>query len=73
MGAISNLLLIVPVLKKIGTGNSSYQDATLDISNTNQNGEELGRGVSNYSTSELEARAKSAREKYNLVPNQLAD
>lgn len=33
----------------------------------------MRRGVSNTSTSELEARANPAREKYNLVPNQLAD
>lgn len=30
-------------------------------------------GVSNYSISELEIRAEPAREKYNLVPHQLAD
>lgn len=33
----------------------------------------VGKRVSNYSTYVLEARAKLAREKYNLVSNQLAD
>lgn len=33
----------------------------------------MGEGVRNYSIYELEARAKPAREKYNLVFNQLAD
>lgn len=41
---------------------------------TNQNGSRVvGEGFSNYSISELEARAKTPREKYNLVLNQLAD
>lgn len=44
------------------------------ILQTNQNGRRVvGEGVSNYSFYALEAKAKPARVKYNLVSNQLAD